>query len=156
MALTNEEIDERFEVDDEHVIRWRKVNARGLPRWCQVKADEINRKAGEAVNFFRHSSGRQVVKIYDCHVTDTRILKVLLNQTAKDVAVTRERSARKRAKIEKVERARASAKPTSAGAKAWSDPLDPMPAMGDKAAMVEWELREFERVKAWMRENGNG
>lgn len=154
MALTNEEIDERFEIDAQQVIRWRRVSARGMPRWCQAKADEINRKAGEEVRFFRHSSGRQVVKIYDCHVTDTRIRKVLQKQTARDVAETIERSERKRAKAERAQR---SAKPGSSGGKAWADPADPKPGGTDRAAMEAWELREYERMRAWMKaqEDGN-
>jgi hypothetical protein len=153
MALTNEEIDERFEIDARQVIRWRRVSARGMPRWCQAKADEINRKAGEEVNFFRHSSGRMVVKIYDCHVTDTRIRKVLQRQTGRDVALTMERSARKRARADKAER---SAKPGSGGGKAWADPADQRPELTDRAAIEAWELREYERMVAWRRAQEDG
>lgn len=97
MALTNDQIRERFELDDERTICWRRVDARGLPLWCQAKADEINRKAGETVHFFKHASGSNVVKLYGGMVAEGRIRKILQGQTHKDVAVERAKVARKKA-----------------------------------------------------------
>lgn len=148
MALTNEDIEERFELDAERVIRWRRVSAKGMPRWCQAKADEINRKAGEPVRFFTHASGGLVVKLYGGMVAESRIRKVLQRQTAQDVAEVMERSARKRVRADK---AQPSAKPSSGGGKAWADPLDPKPGWADRAAIEAWELREYERMWAWMK-----
>lgn len=111
MAVTNEEIEERFELDEERVIRWRRVSAKNLPRWCQAKADEINRKAGEEVRFFMHANGGLVVKLYGGMVAESRIRKVLQKQTSQDVAVSRQKAAERRAKLEAEAERREAAKP---------------------------------------------
>lgn len=100
MALGNEDIDERFEIDAKGMIRWRRVSAKGLPKWCAMKAEEINRKAGEEVNFFPHTNGSMIVKLYGGTVTEARVRKVLQRQTARDEAV--ERRQRERARPEAV------------------------------------------------------
>lgn len=113
MAVTNEEIEERFELDAERVIRWRRVSADGMPRWAKAKADELNRKAGEEVKFFPHATGGLVVKLYGGMVAESRIRKVLQRQTVRDVAVDRERAAQSRAKRAAGAGRKAAAKPPS-------------------------------------------
>lgn len=147
MALTNEDIDERFEIDARGVVRWKRVSAKGLPRWCVAKAEEINRKAGEPVHFFPHQNGGMVVKLYGGTVSESRVRKVLQRQTAQDVAVSRERAAAKRGPG--VKSAAAMAETLSPKVMAWSDPMDPEPSKDDRAAWDAWSLREFDRAKAW-------
>lgn len=148
VALTNEDIDERFEIDADGVVRWKRVSAKGLPRWCAAKAEEINRKAGEPVHFFPHQNGGMVVKLYGGTVSESRVRKVLQRETARDAGKDRMRSDKGRAK-----RAAAAPAPQAQAAKPWYDPSDPKP-MNDPKALMSWLGREAARREAWQAEHG--
>lgn len=135
MAITNEDIKERFQVNDQGVICWRAVDGAAVPRWARAAAAAINKKAGEPVTFWAHANNGTVTKLYSQHVFETRIRKVLLGQTAVDASEKRGQDAKRRAKAAKQDAERAAKQPTPEEAVRASDRL--------KAIKVELGFRRM-------------
>jgi hypothetical protein len=89
MAVTNEDILERFELNRAGVVCFRAVEVDGIPRWAAPAAAAINKKAGEPVTFWPHVNGGTVTKLYGQNVFETRIRKILGGRPAATRAAKR-------------------------------------------------------------------
>lgn len=75
--VTDDDVRERFELDANGVLRWRKVWPQGGERFAQRAAERLNRVAGKAVPVIKRNGYSDYVVLYGKQITVPRVMLAL-------------------------------------------------------------------------------